>query len=251
MTWSWGCLWETQPWQTPWASCASGSSRGSSSWGTAHQSRDHPPSRLLPRGCLDQPITTPPLGTQVAGLDSPAQCVMCAGRRLAPVNARASLPRSGGAGAAGQLPLAGGRLHGRLAVRVGRRGSSMAPGRGQGRLLPCPRGRQQHGVRAGRALAGPPPATVAGPDRLTVRPPALAGLAQVECPPSAPVRAAAGGSVAAPARSGAGYEHKVERGQTLSEIARGYNKSMDVIMKANKITNPSSIRVGQVLFIPD
>ncbi len=67
----------------------------------------------------------------------------------------------------------------------------------------------------------------------------------------APVRAAAGGSVAAPARSGAGYEHKVERGQTLSEIARGYNKSMDVIMKANKITNPSSIRVGQVLFIPD
>lgn len=48
-----------------------------------------------------------------------------------------------------------------------------------------------------------------------------------------------------------GYEHKVERGQTLSEIARGYGTSIKAIMNANKITNPSAIRVGQVLFIPD
>ena len=48
-----------------------------------------------------------------------------------------------------------------------------------------------------------------------------------------------------------GYEHKVERGQTLSEIARGYNKSVESIMKANKLSNPSSIRIGQLLFIPD
>ena len=61
--------------------------------------------------------------------------------------------------------------------------------------------------------------------------------------------AGAGAASAGPSR--AGYEHKVERGQTLSEIARGYGKSLDVIMKANKISNPSSIRVGQVLFIPD
>ncbi len=61
---------------------------------------------------------------------------------------------------------------------------------------------------------------------------------------SAPARTAA-------SARGGGYEHKVERGQTLSEIARGYGKSMDAIMKANKISNPSSIRVGQVLFIPD
>jgi nucleoid-associated protein YgaU len=64
---------------------------------------------------------------------------------------------------------------------------------------------------------------------------------------TAPAR---GGGVSA-ARAGSGYEHKVERGQTLSEIARGYGKSVDSIMKANKITNPSSIRAGQVLFIPD
>lgn len=48
-----------------------------------------------------------------------------------------------------------------------------------------------------------------------------------------------------------GYEHTVVKGQTLSEIARGYGKSIDSIMKANKISNPASIRVGQVLFIPD
>ena len=65
------------------------------------------------------------------------------------------------------------------------------------------------------------------------------------------VRASAIGKASAGARSGSGYEHKVERGQTLSEIARGYGKSMDVILKANKITNPSTIRVGQILFIPD
>jgi len=56
-----------------------------------------------------------------------------------------------------------------------------------------------------------------------------------------------------PAQSGSrtGYEHKVERGQTLSEIARGYGKSIDSIMKANNIKDPSTLRVGQVLFIPD
>ncbi len=53
------------------------------------------------------------------------------------------------------------------------------------------------------------------------------------------------------ARAGSGYEHKVAPGQTLSEIARGYGKSMDAIMKANNISNPSLLKVGQVLFIPD
>jgi len=52
-------------------------------------------------------------------------------------------------------------------------------------------------------------------------------------------------------QSRTGYEHKVERGQTLSEIARGYSKSIDSIMKANNIKDPSTLRVGQVLFIPD
>ncbi len=58
-------------------------------------------------------------------------------------------------------------------------------------------------------------------------------------------------TTAAAAVGRSGYEHKVERGQTLSEIARGYGKSIDSIMKANNISNPSMLRVGQVLFIPD
>ena len=66
--------------------------------------------------------------------------------------------------------------------------------------------------------------------------------------PAGAARTSGGG---ARSGSGGGYEHKVERGQTLSEIARGYNKSVESIMKANKLSNPSAIRVGQVLFIPD
>ena len=52
-------------------------------------------------------------------------------------------------------------------------------------------------------------------------------------------------------QSRTGYEHKVEKGQTLSEIARGYGKSIDSIMKANNLKDASSLRIGQVLFIPD
>lgn len=74
---------------------------------------------------------------------------------------------------------------------------------------------------------------------------AAAPAVRATAAPSAAVRATGESA----ARSG--YEHRVEKGQTLSEIARGYGKSLDAIMKANKITNPSAIRVGQVLFIPD
>jgi LysM repeat protein len=52
-------------------------------------------------------------------------------------------------------------------------------------------------------------------------------------------------------RSRTGYNHTVERGQTLSEIARGYGKSVDSIMKANNLKSAATIRPGQVLFIPD
>jgi LysM repeat protein len=52
-------------------------------------------------------------------------------------------------------------------------------------------------------------------------------------------------------RSRTGYNHTVERGQTLSEIARGYGKSIDSIMKANNLKSAALIRPGQVLFIPD
>ena len=61
----------------------------------------------------------------------------------------------------------------------------------------------------------------------------------------------ASSSGAAARNRGSGYEHKVEKGQTLSEIAAGYGVSIQSIMNANNIKNPSALRVGQTLFIPD
>jgi len=48
-----------------------------------------------------------------------------------------------------------------------------------------------------------------------------------------------------------GYEHIVKQGQTLSEIATAYNVTPAVIIKANNLQNPNSLRVGQKLFIPE
>lgn len=48
-----------------------------------------------------------------------------------------------------------------------------------------------------------------------------------------------------------GVEHIVQAGQTISEIATAYKVSASRIMKANNITNPNSLRVGQKLFIPE
>ena len=44
--------------------------------------------------------------------------------------------------------------------------------------------------------------------------------------------------------------HRVEKGQTLSTIAKRYDTSISAIMKANGISNPRKIRVGQKLKIP-
>lgn len=52
-------------------------------------------------------------------------------------------------------------------------------------------------------------------------------------------------------RSQSGYEHTIQPGQTLSEIAAHYKVTTDRIVEANKLANPNSIRVGQKLFIPD
>lgn len=47
-----------------------------------------------------------------------------------------------------------------------------------------------------------------------------------------------------------GYEHKVQAGQTLSDIARAYGVTVAKIKQANNL-NSDIIRVGQTLFIPD
>ncbi len=56
---------------------------------------------------------------------------------------------------------------------------------------------------------------------------------------------------AAAVRTQAGYEHVVKQGQTLSEIAREYRVSSAAIIKANNLSNPDNLRVGQTLFIPE
>ncbi|MEM7393525.1 MAG: LysM peptidoglycan-binding domain-containing protein [Verrucomicrobiota bacterium] len=48
-----------------------------------------------------------------------------------------------------------------------------------------------------------------------------------------------------------GREHKVEAGQTLSEITRAYGVSMSSVIKANSLKEPYILRIGQKLFIPD
>lgn len=47
-----------------------------------------------------------------------------------------------------------------------------------------------------------------------------------------------------------GYEHKVQAGQTLSDIARAYGVTVEKIKQANNLKS-DIIRVNQTLFIPD
>jgi len=51
--------------------------------------------------------------------------------------------------------------------------------------------------------------------------------------------------------SQSGYEHVVQPGETLSEIASAYNVSINAVVKANNLKNPDSLRAGQKLFIPE
>jgi nucleoid-associated protein YgaU len=50
--------------------------------------------------------------------------------------------------------------------------------------------------------------------------------------------------------SDVGYEHVVQSGETLSEIAKAYGVSMNSVLNANGIKSANLIRVGQKLFIP-
>lgn len=45
-------------------------------------------------------------------------------------------------------------------------------------------------------------------------------------------------------------KYYVKSGDTLSKIAKAYNTTVDALVKANNISNPSLINVGQVLTIP-
>ncbi len=58
----------------------------------------------------------------------------------------------------------------------------------------------------------------------------------------------------APAASGGtayGYEHVVQRGETLSTIAKAYNVTTKALINANKIKNANQLSIGQKLFVPE
>ena len=48
-----------------------------------------------------------------------------------------------------------------------------------------------------------------------------------------------------------GIEHVVQPGESLSKIAAAYGVKMNVLVEENGLSDPSNIRVGQKLFIPD
>lgn len=58
-------------------------------------------------------------------------------------------------------------------------------------------------------------------------------------------------SSAFPDRAAAGREHRVREGQTLSAIARRYDVRVSSLAAANGLRAASTLRVGQVLAIPD
>ena len=47
-----------------------------------------------------------------------------------------------------------------------------------------------------------------------------------------------------------GMYHRLNKGDTIWQIARRYQVSSDTIIKANNITSPRSLKIGEVLFIP-
>ena len=51
--------------------------------------------------------------------------------------------------------------------------------------------------------------------------------------------------------TGTGNVYIIKSGDTLSQIATKYGTSIEALSKANNITDPSKIRVGQKLIIPE
>jgi len=48
-----------------------------------------------------------------------------------------------------------------------------------------------------------------------------------------------------------GYEHEVKPGETISAIANAYGVTVKAIIENNEIKDPSKLRAGQKLFIPE
>ncbi len=71
-------------------------------------------------------------------------------------------------------------------------------------------------------------------------------------PRAAPVQtpAAAAAEKPAPAESGAFRTHTVAKGETLTQIAKGYNVTVQEIEQLNKIGDAKKLQAGQTIKIP-
>ena len=47
-----------------------------------------------------------------------------------------------------------------------------------------------------------------------------------------------------------GFVHKVEKGETVSSIAKKYESKVTWIINANQIADPTKVFVGKELFVP-
>ena len=47
-----------------------------------------------------------------------------------------------------------------------------------------------------------------------------------------------------------GFVHKVEKGETVSSIAKKYESKIKWIIDANQIVDPTKVYVGKELFVP-
>ena len=54
-----------------------------------------------------------------------------------------------------------------------------------------------------------------------------------------------------PELSAIGFYHEVQKGETLWGIARSYQVDVKQLIEINRLPDPTSISVGQLLYIPD
>jgi hypothetical protein len=110
-------------------------------------------------------------------------------------------------------------------------------------------------VLARVASGGVPAGAVASPPAGIVSQPAGAASAAPSRPsdyadPTAAASGAGAGASGSPGASGATQTYKVESGDTLVGIAAKFGTTTKAIADLNGITNPASLKTGQVLNIP-
>ena len=119
-------------------------------------------------------------------------------------------------------------------------------------------GRLHQSLEAQRAASTPGPA----PKREVVGPPPFSGLtemrpagtktsvAKAEPPKPEAAPAEEPKSEAPKAEAVSGVKHLVEKGETLTSIAKQYNVPLPDLQKANKNVNDRKLQIGQTLTIP-